>query len=62
MVIEGENLAGGFAPVAIEEDDACADLESQNIASVMRFRATEDGSVPVVRRKVKAVHEEKDEG
>ena len=56
--IDGDDLGGNLAAVAVEEDKLCAGLEPENIARVMGFAAAQHGRVgiPFVRRDVEAMH------
>ena len=56
--IDGDDLGGNLAAVAVEEDKLCAGLEPENIAGVMGFAAAQQRCVgiPFVRREIEAMH------
>ena len=57
--IERNDLGGGFAAAAVEEDGAIAGLHPQDAAGVVRLGAGEGGGGPGVRREEEAMHEGK---
>ena len=61
--IDRGDLAGQFAAATIEEDDFGAGFKAQDIARMMRLRATQRRRVriPLVRPNVEAMHRENDE-